>query len=474
MTIENLTREDRLNIYRAIEYTGIFEVFRQNGTFASFIASFEDIHDKPSSDSRFRTFYEDIVQHCQNNDDYSSDEVLLSKINVLDDSFKKFLISCLDSNWYGADIALLTEVKKVLEERLGYFNLIIESQRLPSGIVVWNIKEGDNRYTLADVKPNDIPIYLDSNPDYPTNRIGNHKKPETYPAIVLAFDKFWDDYSVHFQFDVFFHLNEKKTHYVGKTRIMAEDKLINDHDVDKLVITEFFKDHVFLALPDGFCSLGKNEDYYRSLNLSLESEEKTRSLLWALKDVGLFSTLQEKFENQKLWSYMTHEKTSQHMLRYAYKALIGQKYGNDYGFTYRFRPPYSYKDSETLGNTDPRIEITFNFNQKRIWPSRLYALIGKNGCGKTRLLSSIPRSLSWRTPDDFKGVIPVFGKIIAVSNSHYDNFDIPQTRADFNYVYCGLSEIKEGVRQSLGLDYIIDIIFSNCEKANKQLRESLK
>ena len=73
----------------------------------------------------------------------------------------------------------------------------------------------------------------------------------------------------------------------------------------------------------------------------------------------------------------------------------------------------------------------------------------KNGTGKTQLVTKLPLDISKKNNDNFIPRPPLFSKVIAVSYSIFDNFEIPKKTSTFNYVYCGLHTINEGKREVL-------------------------
>lgn len=470
MDILDLSRDDRLSIYRAINSTNVFNEFKTYERFADFLSAVSpDLHTRPSNDTRFRTLYEDIKQHAERNDDYSDDEVLLSKINILNPKiFESFLLELAKEEWYSLIPQLRDKVIRTINAELQTFNLLITQRIDNDGNYSPTIVKGESKFSTADVEKNNITIFIDPSPVYPSNNKNNHEEPDVYPALVLAYDRGWNDYNVHSQFDVFYHTSPEDAAYIGKTKIIVTDDILekgNNRGRDSIYIIDYFNDLKFNYLPSSFCSLGQDKSFYYNLREAIEDEKATKSLLWAIKDVGVFPTLQEKFEKESLWGSLTRVDSAERMLRFAREAMDGIHI-HHYDFTYNFHPPYSEKGTS--------IPVAFDFKSAPPVPSRMYVLIGKNGSGKTRLLSAIPQSLRWRNPEYFNGQIPRFGKIIAVSNSHYDNFDIPEGKADFNYVYCGLSEIVNDKRHAQSTESIITHIIENCNKANRRVKDLLK
>lgn len=471
MNLSALSRSDRLNIYRQIDKTEfLFSLW--GGDLISFLQSITDLYGLPSTDSRFHNLYSDLKKHIVDNDDYSLDEVLLGKVDVLKDGiFEKFLLELLNQNWYRDAPEKYDQVVETLRQALNPFNLRIQNH---VGDDDWRrgyIVEVESRFSLGNLDSNGIPIFIDLDPSYPSNAYGNHHPPATVPALVLAFDSGWNDYFQYYtQFESFYYSESNEVTYVGKTKIMIQDEFLKNKE-EAIKIKDYLPGDEVMELSDRFCSLGQSEQFYRKLRDTIGDEHKLRNLLWAIRDVGMFPTLQEKYEKEMLWQSLTREKTAQRMLRHAPDVIRGETTFN-YDFEYIFRPPYCKDPNATVN-----VKFSFISDEKcynQILPTRLIALIGKNGSGKTRLLSSIPQSLYWLRDEDFNGRMPRFNKIIALSNSHYDNFDIPFGRADFNYIYCGLSKIENAQRMPLDSNSIIETILTNCNQIRRENVEILK
>ena len=103
---------------------------------------------------------------------------------------------------------------------------------------------------------------------------------------------------------------------------------------------------------------------------------------------------------------------------------------NLYSFKYKFQPKFAENE----------LEVDFDFDNNSVIPNRIYAIIGKNGTGKTQLVTTLPIYISNKKDDVFTPKTPLFSKVIAVSYSSFDRFEIPKKTAEFNYVYCGLKD----------------------------------
>ena len=166
------------------------------------------------------------------------------------------------------------------------------------------------------------------------------------------------------------------------------------------------------------------------------------SILYALQDAAMFPDAHDRFEkNTSFIHSLLRGNKADRLLRTIRGTLKGRDFSESYSFSYRFHPPYS----------ESPLKIDFNFNDQHPLTSRIFAIIGKNGAGKTQLLTKLPTSLSREIQDDFYGRVPLFTRIIAVSYSVFDTYHIPEKNATFNYVYCGLRDDKGEIRSNKGM-----------------------
>lgn len=452
------SQQQKLELYRLIEDTGVFDELCRLGTFPSVVARVWNIHDMPSEDSRFATKYEDINQHYVNNPgDATFEELFLSKLKIQkENNLEKLIVALLSEKGF-----------ENAETRFHYakiFNRILE--KFDFSLAPYVTPEGDQVFIFAgevdtlrpnNIQENKIKIFIDAEPEYPTNKKGNHINPTVFPAIVMALD-FWKDGNARLQFDVFYYPDkDSKGIHIGKTKVMVNENrhLELENAGEEIRITDYMgihpKERTLYALPIELCSLGQSDEFYSNLKNNIVDINKVRSLLWDLKDAAVFPILQELNEDSVFWSSLIRERSADRMLRYGRGILYGETGKPKFHFTFKYKPPYS----------EQLLNVSFGFSKKLYFSDRIFAIIGKNGCGKTRLLSTLPEKLKLRSPDAFDGEIPRFGKIIAVSNSHFDNFEIPTGNADFNYIYCGLSVMNGDKREPLEMKDILERIIEN-------------
>lgn len=255
----------------------------------------------------------------------------------------------------------------------------------------------------------------------------------------------WDDYGVQAAFDFFLFIDGKKRH-IGEVKIISENK----HS-GRVAI----KDGTSL-FPSTFCSLGQSPDYYKTLRrLGSEIEEQ---VLTAFRDCAYDPQIYEDFKDLTYFSASLIRFTrAEQALQYArgiYSSVEGPTQEASYSFEFKKKLP-EFKSSHILN-----FEF-FDPNSFKI-PSNINVVIGRNGSGKTQILSDLAKAISGYGYDDLDELMdartqkfptgrPNFGNTIVVSYSAFDMFEIPgKTKKEidelrkeghiFGYKYCGLRE----------------------------------
>ena len=428
-----------IKVFREIVKTDVFEHFATIGTLTDFIAEIWPLESMDSTDYRFKNLYGDIHQHCVNNRDYPMMDVFVGMlaINQSKDKIKRFLEVLPTPNFYES-LSSQTEFIRQFNLILSPFGLRYKLLKYdPKGMAVYMLTEGSSTLLDCSIPLNKIPFFVIPNPSGRADKVCNHPTPSSFPAFVLVYDD-WDDFGARTTFTLFYYESEKIYKYIGSTKILNETEKDNIGIGDKYRTIEYLPDE-FAILPTTFCSLGQDIHFYKNLLEVFGSVDKCKEILWALKDCSIFPSLVENFESHKEWFSLVRSDNAERMLREASFILEGNEVQRFYQFEYCFFPKYA--DKTTI--------VSFNFERKGYLPRRLYGLIGKNGVGKTQFITSLPLHLSTKNNDYFNNHVPIFSKVIAISNSYYDNFEIPDVSAEFNYVYCGLSRQKRGGDKSL-------------------------
>jgi ABC-type multidrug transport system ATPase subunit len=356
-----------------------------------------------SEDDRWTNAYDDALQHLVNNDDWSYEETFIDYFKLLekDEDFTKFL-----------ETVVHPDFRNDLQETELYVALInVELSSINYTLATSNYKEDLPIYSIRRITKNDkihilensIPFVVDSYND-------------TYPYFNLKSDN-WDDYGNETSFHLYYHSGESDIEKIGDLKITNGE---SDRTLD--VIDKQFKN-----LNDTFCSVGMDEDYYK--NLQRIFKHKLESVLYALKDASYFIEINDKFSSNEIYtkSLIRGDETEQFSRNIRF-ILEDRSLDNKYAFTYNFTPNYS----------STPIKIDLNFKDNLEFSDRIFAIIGKNGAGKTQLITNLPIDISESKSNSFKPDKPIFSKIIAVSYSMFDNFKKPNQKVDFNYVFCGL------------------------------------
>lgn len=292
--------------------------------------------------------------------------------------------------------------------------------------------------------------------NYP-NQIEKKKENADVPCVFLVDDN-WDDYG----FETLFH-----AYFCDRNREIIELESVKILD-KRTKITKLEKE--FNKLNENYCSLGTNLDYYDILKkLGGKIYEE---ILYGLNDAAFQSEIGEKFSNlegfqKSLLRYTSSRKTYEKAkemfndniikanihISSTIKGRINIISNKNYNFNYKFKIP----EAESAHIID------FNFVYDKYLPFRTFVLIGKNGTGKTKILSTLAKDLSGEYNDSegkFKPKMPKFSKILAISYSAFDKFEKSNEGKEKNlsYLHFGIIDDKGEV---------------NYEEMNIKLRKSI-
>ena len=404
----------------------------ENRGVLDFLNSVWFLKSMPSEDHRFSDAEGDIIQHTINNEDWNLEYLFIDRLKLLEDDtvYIKFIETVVSPQFRKDEDEIfhyVLEINEVLQkDKLQLAIADYDDRELP----IYLVQEYDERdqYPI-DIKRNTIPIFVDKSPKGRIDIYQNHKKPKTFNSIVLVFNEGWNDYGIRSTFAAYFYDETGNPSLVGYVKIIKKDSITIDSIEER-----------FEQLDGDYCSLGTSEQYYQNLYKLLG--KNFLGLLYALRDAAFFTEIQEKFENDSSFiNSLIRFDGQERILREAKHLVAGLSLDNLYSFQYKFRPKYS---SEA-------IKIDFHFGEENEIPNRVYALIGRNGAGKTQLITSLPINIAERKDECFDPRIPLFSRVIAVSYSIFDTFQIPKKMATFNYVYCGLRNEKGNMLTDQGL-----------------------
>lgn len=410
------------SLFQALVDKGAFEVLRTSSYIIDFVDRIWEIDLLPSTDPRFKTMRGDIQQHYINNRDWD-EHYMFSEILGIYEDIEKFqkVIELIPSDEFQNDKDLITSLIDLINSYL-----MPHRQRLVAirkqHFTTYEVKNSEAVDEI--ISSNTIPFFVEKDSD----KQGTHKKPNIFPAFVLAAD-FWDDFGVRSLFRLFYYPDESQSVWIGEVKIITRTE---EGDNTPRATTKDYLSDSFTILNNDFCSLGQKREYYENIKQIFPADY--RSILWALKDCAIFSTIEDDFE--KDFSFirsLLRVNEAERLLREAKYLIEGIKITNKELFGYHFKVPFS--DSETL--------LDVNFDSKSLLPSRLFAVVGKNGVGKTQMMSLLPIDLAQKKQDSFEPQLPIFSKVISVSTSLYDHCSYPDKSNEFNYEYIGLTT-KDG------------------------------
>jgi len=376
----------------------------------TFLSKVWNLKEMPSEDPRFKNAHDDVFQHLVNNQDWSDKYLYFDRLKIIDND-EKFFILFIET--------VVNPTVRISKEEVTYYVSTINNIIQPYGfrliltdyfeeLPVYKVREDVNISDLPnDIIENKIPIYK------PVS-----KQEIEYPCAKLHFDN-WNDYGFVTMFDIVLHMDPITKISLGQIKIMKRDtQITNDTLQDK-----------FTTLSNDYCSLGQDKEYYLKLKQYLGNEYY--SFLLGLRDVAIFPKIHEQFENNDIYTTsLIRGNDVERLARTIRFELEGINPNEYYKFNYIFQPPYSQN----------KLTFNFDFEYNTDFEHRIFALIGKNGTGKTKLLTSLAKNLSIKESVAFSPRKPTYGKIFTISYSVFDRFEIPNSDASFNYVYCGLKK----------------------------------
>lgn len=414
-----LSKKIKLELYNLLKKEP--NIFGDNGDegIIPFLCDIWDLSSMKSEDSRYQNALGDFVQHLIRNDDYSYDYVFQERLRLLDDNIKfvSFIETILLPKYREGEDDIFKNVLLITPylEKEGCTLILQDYDN--EGYPIYKIGEIPVENIPTDIKQNDLLFYVEKAPSGRSDRISSHLKPKTFPSFVLVHNN-WDDFHIRSSYTLFYYSNGNEVPIdIGNVKIIFQDELITNEHIP----------NSFNILSDDFCSLGQEAEYYFELKKALGN--RLNSILFALKDAAFYPDIQDKYErNSNFTNSLIRFDDAERLLREARYRIYDYDLSNLYSFKYQFKPRFSNES----------VDVDFEFNSNKLVSNRIYALIGKNGTGKTQLITSLPLMISEKKDNVFTPKTPLFSKIIAVSYSIFDRFKIPKKTSTFNYYYCGV------------------------------------
>jgi predicted ATPase len=261
---------------------------------------------------------------------------------------------------------------------------------------------------------------------YRVQRKGYPERDATFPCLVLEEDS-WNDFG-HI---TLFHASWFKS--FGNPVFLGDTKILQKGEAQTALPKHFN------ALTAEFCSLGQTLSYYEEIH-DLGSGLQVQ-ILRALRDIVANPQIANGFENDNgFQGSLLRTSEAEQALREGGKILRESPLGRSEKIEFR----YSVKLKAASG---PH-EVTLGFGGHALLPSRIVGFIGKNGTGKTWILSRLAADISGdeERTGRFEPARPGFGRVIAVSYNALDKFRRPpKNEQRFSYKYCGIYDLEGNV-----------------------------
>ncbi len=253
-------------------------------------------------------------------------------------------------------------------------------------------------------------------------------------ALVLHYDN-WNDYGHQTSFGMSFCNEYGQVFEVGSVKILHIE---DDEEEAYTLHTKNIIGSQVESLDSTFCSLGQDLSYYKNLQKFLPDEYQ--NVLSRMNDIAVFDEIKDRvWDCTGVHSSLLRFSSAEKALKEA-KEVLGLLHVEEKNLSFDYLASVPY---------DPEpIKISFDFKPNPSLPCRLNVIIGKNGTGKTQILTQLANSLSGYTDELENSVFPngrpAFDKIMSISYSAFDSFKRPkhhnadETRVLFSYVYCGI------------------------------------
>ncbi len=258
-----------------------------------------------------------------------------------------------------------------------------------------------------------------------------------FKNCIVINDDNWDDFGYKTTFYITYFDDEGKRKDIGDLKIYYSGPYDECANFDVRKTSNYLEESVS-QLDECFCSLGQTLNYY--LNLKEACPNDYMDILNRLNDIAVNETKRNIFINDievktSLLRFSSAEKALNEAM-----TLLNERQTNDkdISFNYYVKVPYN----------EERVELPFCFDSNNGLPYRINALIGKNGVGKTEILSCLAESLSGyagsasEKEDSFNSKRPPIDRVISISFSAFDSFRKRSTKNNkYNlnsYAYCGI------------------------------------
>lgn len=276
----------------------------------------------------------------------------------------------------------------------------------------------------------------------------NNRLPTNVANLVCLSEDNWDDfgYKTTFFMIVFDNLGQK--HDIGSIKIGFEGQ--SSGYTSQILIKEM-NSKSFDSLPNNFFSLGQDVDFYVNI-WKLPTNDKIK-ILSSLNDIAYNNELFDKFKEEKVLSISLMRNIRSDNREFTIKEKYRRIF-EDKSPLSNFKFSFIRQENSKRGG----IHLDFSILAESMPSTNVHAIIGRNGVGKTTLLTEMIESYLDIQDDDFgfyklanhyleekrynKIDDGYFGHLIAVSFSVFDPF-IPNDNNNPKFQYYSYIGLKE-------------------------------
>ncbi|WP_038050444.1 MULTISPECIES: AAA family ATPase [unclassified Thioalkalivibrio] len=286
----------------------------------------------------------------------------------------------------------------------------------------------------------------------------------------------WDDYSFVTMFHLSVHDSYGVLYDIGDVKIAFKDQVPGEATYERVA-------HEFDALPAGFFSLGQGVEYYQ--NIASLPNSIGKELLLRLGDIVIEPALIEAHKREQSFRTSLLRNVSLSLVKGQYARVLGGG-ATLTDFKFQFTRPETPELSA--------IDLDFSVEVDSTPSTKIHALIGRNGVGKTTILNSMIEAIVQREEAageffDTSGIraeqisSDYFSSLVSVSFSAFDAFSPPKEQHDPTqgtcYFYIGLKDPRNDGGHRTIADLQGDCLKSlvNCfadEKKSKRWHDAIE
>lgn len=250
------------------------------------------------------------------------------------------------------------------------------------------------------------------------------------PLHCYFFSDKWDDFGFKTTYEPLLIDSKGISYELGAVKIMKRG-MTGDYPP---------LDETFEQLSSAYCSLGQSQNYYEQLrDLPYEIQ---RDYLIALRDCVDDPHIYTDFRNEQAFGTSLARYVPLDMLNRFRDALHGQVKQTAFHFVFNGKP-----------NRSEDIDIDVRVTPRSTPPTNIHVIIGRNGVGKTRIISGIERAVL-QIPIAASSAMPggisfpgdtqdkaYFSNLVTVAFSAFDRFEPieeKESRDGIRYSYIGL------------------------------------